>query len=144
MRDILVSETFYYTIEKSSKNLGSYKGKNLAIYFYCLGTVTIENTKRNQTLMISLIIIGVILVVAIVIFIIYYCIRKKRMQAMINQNVQVVSNNNNNYNYNYAQQQPIPNYPNNNMNMNINPNANNGNPSYTYNGYNNGINNIYS
>jgi len=140
------SVTNYYTIEKSSRNLGSLKGKYLIIYFYCYGNVEIENTKRDEALMISLIIVGIVIVVAIVVIIICYCRRKKRMAAMTNgyngtQNVQVVNNNNNNY----VQQQQVPNYPNNNMNanMNMDMNANNGNVAYTYNGYNNGYNNIY-
>ena len=137
------SVTNYYTIEKSSRNLGSLKGKYLIIYFYCLGNVEIENTKKDEALMISLIIVGIVIVVAIVVIIICYCRRKKRMAAMMKgyngtQNFQVVNNNSN-----YVQQQQVPNYPNNNMNANMNMNANNGNVAYTYNGYNNGYNNIY-
>jgi hypothetical protein len=99
------SVTNYYTIEKSSRNIGSLKGKYLIIYFYCSGNVEIENTKRDEALMISLIIIGVVIVVALVVIIICYCRRKKRMAAMMNgyngtQNVQVASNNNYNNNYN--------------------------------------------
>ena len=124
------SITKYYTIEKSSRNLGSYEGKFLVIYFWCYGNIEIENENNENALMIALIVVGVVIVGAVVVFIICYCIRKRRNAMMRNgygtENVQVVNNN-------YGQQ-PVPNYQNNNMNMNMN--ANN---AYAYNnGYNNG------
>lgn len=135
------SVTNYYTIEKKSRYLGSLEGKYLIIYFYCYGSVEIENTKKDESLMISLIIVGIAIVVIIVVLIYCYCRKKKLMAAATKGNgtedVQIDNNN-------YDQQQQMGNYQNNNVNMNMNMNMN-GNNAYTYNnGYNNGYTSAYN
>ena len=135
----VISQTNYYTIKKSERDLGSLEGKYLAIIFNCEGNVTIENTKENEGDTTWIVIVCVLVVVAIVaaICIYCYCKRKKKAAENGNTNDAYINNNNQNYNTNTGNNVNVysNNYNNNNNNYN-NINKNYMNNNYMNNNYN--------
>ena len=81
--------TNYYTIKKNKDYLGTFKGKYMTLYFYCIGTVEIENTKEDEGLALAVVIIIIVLAVALVGFLVWllcYCLRKRAIQKLGQQN----------------------------------------------------------
>ena len=115
--DKFMKEIKYYTIKKSSENLGSLQGKYLLIEFFCEDDVEIENIesleniKKSNTKEIVAIIVVVIIVIGGTIFLIYYCYKKKRNAQTNNNNMPYIptqnnlQNNNNFYQHQMNQQQ---------------------------------------
>ena len=81
------TETRYYTIKKSRSNLSGSNGKYLAIYTDMYGIYNIENTKENKGNSANTIIAVIVVIVAVaaIIGLIVYCVRKRRRQALMNQ-----------------------------------------------------------
>jgi len=139
-------EIRYYTIKKSSSNLGSSEGKYLIIFFYCEGLVEIENIDKDYEIIITIIVIIIIIIVGIIILIVYCCKRRKyrlinnnvsptaeqsNLNTYINNNAQAQTNGNN-YNQEYINNRQaqinVNNYNqgyNSSNNQNINSNNNN-------------------
>ena len=132
----VVSQTNYYTIKKSERDLGSLEGKYLVIVFNCEGNVLIENTKENEgdTTLIAIIVVVVVVAIVAAICIFCYCRRKKlAAQNAATTNEVYVDNNNQNYNMNMNSGNNVNVYSNNNNYNNNNYNNNN----YNNNNYNN-------
>ena len=137
-------EIYYYTIKKDKQHLHNQKGKYLIIFFYCEGTVTIENIEKmegNNSNLTTIIAVVIVAVICIGIFA-YYCYkRRKRSQNEIVGDIPVtpisVVNNGQNYNQNDGDKS------NSNFNVNIgnqNYNANLGNQNYNANNINQNYN----
>ncbi len=161
-----VEQTKYYTIKKDSSHLpNNMKGNYLIIYFYCIGKVTVENTKSNEGKLSTGAIVGIIIaIVVVIVIIIIYCICKRRKlakQAALAYEREVVVDNNQNYYQNviYAKNQNYINNPNNyyqnvnytqnqnynnNLNINYNNNQNINNNSNQNMNYNNNYNQNYN
>ena len=79
--DKINTVTKYYSIKKDKKHLGDFEGKYMTLYFFCIGSVEIENTKEDEgKKIITIILIIIVCVVFIALMIgliclIFYCKR---------------------------------------------------------------------
>ena len=114
--ETLTKEIRYYTIKKSSENLGRLQGKYLLIKLNCEGDVEIENIesleniKKSNIKEILATIISVIIVIVIIVALIIYCCKRKRNAQNNNNNTPyttTISQNNMYNNTNYNQQNQI-------------------------------------
>lgn len=88
----VTSSTQYFTIEKKSKEYQPSNGNYLYLYINCKGNIDFENTEKdassNLIILIVVVLVVFLVIIGIIVGVCCYCIRKRariRQQALMNQ-----------------------------------------------------------